>query len=479
MSKGGGGPSTTYSEVQQSTSNLPEWARPYYEDLMARTGYETSTDYVPYEGERLAYFSPMEQEAMARFGELGVSDDGRMNAAFNMAQGAGQGFDPGINTSVSSSYRAAAPVGTDYNNKRRDSQYVANQRASQYTANQMDLGEGYQAGSRDVAFDPGTLADKEMLDTYMSPYMQAVVEIQKREAMRDADIRHKQLGLDSAQAGGPRGNYRLGILESETERDLGQRLDDLQAEGLQSAFLNAQQAFEADRSANAQLEAFEQSQFGMNEQMSARAAELMQQGFGMNEAARQAQEEFAQAAFAQNEGARQMEEQFAQSQFGLNEQYALASAQQKLATYNAYEQAKQQAAALGLQADQIEMQGQIAAANVLLGQQQNKLSAAGQMGQLAGQDQAMYMDRLSQMMNVGSMERGLAQQSLDMGYQDFLQQQAWPREQIAFFSNILQGAPIQPGQTTATYGPQPSFGQQALGMGIGGLGLYNAMGGGG
>ena len=70
--------------------------------------------------------------------------------------------------------------------------------------------------------------------------------------------------------------------------------------------------------------------------------------------------------------------------------------------------------------------------------------------------------------------RGLIQQGLDTGYEDFLRQQAYPREQLAFYSAMLQGTPVQPGTTTATYGQQPSFGQQLLGSGIAGLGLYNA-----
>ena len=73
MGKGGGGPSQTYSDVTQTTSNLPEYAEPYYRDLLARTGYETSVPYEAYQGQRLAYFSPMEQAAMGRIGQLGIS----------------------------------------------------------------------------------------------------------------------------------------------------------------------------------------------------------------------------------------------------------------------------------------------------------------------------------------------------------------------------------------------------------------------
>ena len=75
MSKGGGGgPTHTTSDVTQS--NLPEYARPYYQDLMARAGYESAVPYTPYAGSRLAMFSPQEQTAMDRISALGVSGTG-------------------------------------------------------------------------------------------------------------------------------------------------------------------------------------------------------------------------------------------------------------------------------------------------------------------------------------------------------------------------------------------------------------------
>lgn len=505
MSKGGGGPSQTYSEVQQTTSNLPEWARPYYEDMMARTGYETSTEYTPYGGQRLAYFSPMEQEAMAQMGEMGMNPQysQQMGAAFNMAQGAGQGFDPGISTNAQSSYTAGAYGGPQYEAGQREAGYEAGQRNMGYEAgsieNQYQAGSwedavgDYEAGSREVGFEPGSLADEGAISQYMSPYMQNVLDVEKREAARQADMRHQQLGLGSAAAGGPRGNYRLGILEGETERDLGQNMSDIQTRGMQAAWQDAKGSFEADRAARAQLEGFEQSQFQMNEGAKQYEANLRAQGFsaqeaanqameqfrqgafGLTEQARQTQEQLGQSQFGLNEQMRQMQEQFGQSQFGMNEQMRQMASQLGLSQYEAEQMAQQAQAGLGLQAFGLNQQGQIASANNLLGQQQNAMAAAGLMGNLTGQDQAMYMDRLNAMMGAGGMERGMMQQSLDMGYQDFLRQQAWPREQLAFYSSMLQGTPVQPGQTTATYGPQPSYGQQMLGMGIGGLGMWNAM----
>ena len=107
-----------------------------------------------------------------------------------------------------------------------------------------------------------------------------------------------------------------------------------------------------------------------------------------------------------------------------------------------------------------------------------QLDAARLLGTLGGQDQQMAFERLRNLQAAGQIQRELVQRGMDMGYQDFMRQQAYPRENLSFYSNILRGLPISPGQTSATYGPSPSGYQQALGAGIGGVGLYRALTGG-
>lgn len=436
MSKGGA-PSETTSNVRQTTSTLPEYAQPYYEDLLARTGYETSLPYETYDGQRLAYFSPMEQAGLQQYGLLGMSGTPEeLNQAGRMALEAGTNLG-GIN--ASSDYRAGSPVGAGYN---------ATSRNSGYTAGELGDDAYYQAGQREVGFDPGSLADSEAIEAYMNPYYQNVVDIDLREATRQADIIRRNTGL-SAAGQGSLGGYREALEQAENSRNLMQNRSDIQHRGSSDAFTNAQQAFEADRQANAMLEQFGQSQFGMNEQARQRAAELVQQGFSLEEAARQAQE------------------QFGQSQFGLNSANSQFQAQQALNTYTAQEQARQQQAALQLEAAGLNVQGLM-----------SQVQAAGLLGDFANQRQGMELERLAAMMQAGGMERGMAQRSLDMGYQDFLRQQAYGRENLGLYNNVLQGLPITPGSTVSTYGPQPSTTQQLLGAGIGGLGLYNAFGGG-
>ena len=492
--KGGGG--TTYSDVTTTTSNLPEYAEPYYRDALARTGYESSLPYQSYGGSRLADFSPMEQEAMARYGQLGASGnpaemDAAMGTSYNLSQNSG------VTGGISSGYGAGGLNGAgNYDPTSRNSQFQAGSRRVQYnpgqytsgyTANQMGDGAYYNAGQRDMGFEAGSINDPEMLKSYQDPYFQNVVDIQKREAMRDADMRHQATGLDAAGQGSL-GGYREGVVRGETERQLGQRLGDIQAEGSQAAYADAKAGFEADRGARAQQEQFAQSQFGLNEQGKQRMAELVQQGFSVNEAARQAQEQFGQSAFGMNEQAQQARESFLQSQFGMDEQskqmaeqfkqnqFGLNSAngqfdaQMGMQQYNAYESAKQQAASMGLDAQQIEQQGQIAAAQI-------KMQGSDMLSGQVDMRQGMEMDRLRAMQGAGMMDRGMYQSSLDMGYEDFLRQQNWGKDQLSFYNQMMQGLPNAQGSTQTSPNGQPSFGQQLMGLGIGGLGLYNAQNG--
>lgn len=70
---------------------------------------------------------------------------------------------------------------------------------------------------------------------YMSPYMQNVVDIQAREARRQADIGRTAEQARLTQAGAY-GGSRQAIMEAERQRNLNEQIGDIQAKGLQSAY---------------------------------------------------------------------------------------------------------------------------------------------------------------------------------------------------------------------------------------------------
>jgi len=81
---------------------------------------------------------------------------------------------------------------------------------------------------------------------YMSPYMQQVVDIQQREAQRQADVAGQQLASQAVGAGGF-GGSRQAILEAEASRNLQTQLGDIQAKGLAAAYEDAQARLAAQR----------------------------------------------------------------------------------------------------------------------------------------------------------------------------------------------------------------------------------------
>ena len=85
-------------------------------------------------------------------------------------------------------------------------------------------------------------------ESYMSPYMQNVVNAQQREAKRASDIAAQGQKAQAVQAGAF-GGSRQAILEAERQRNLATQMGDIQAQGLQNAFQQAQQQFNTEQQA--------------------------------------------------------------------------------------------------------------------------------------------------------------------------------------------------------------------------------------
>jgi hypothetical protein len=186
----GGGPSPASSQPTQTTvtnTNLPEYARPYVENVLGKGQALTDTSqnpYQSYQGERIAGFTPMQQQAFSNIGDMNVA--GQVGAGTGLAAGAG--------------------LGGMY--------------AGQNYANQ--------------ATDPNAVA------AYMSPYMQNVVDYQKEQAIKDYGRQLPGIGASAARSGAF-GGSRHAIVESEAQRNLQNQLAGIQAQGTQSAYDKALQ----------------------------------------------------------------------------------------------------------------------------------------------------------------------------------------------------------------------------------------------
>ena len=88
---------------------------------------------------------------------------------------------------------------------------------------------------------------QQQADQYMSPYIQSVIQNQQRDAARQSAIQGTQQQAQAAQSGAF-GGSRDAIMRAERERNLGIQQGDIQAAGLQNAYTNAQNQFNADTS---------------------------------------------------------------------------------------------------------------------------------------------------------------------------------------------------------------------------------------
>jgi hypothetical protein len=252
-------------------------------------------------------------------------------------------------------------------------------------------------------------------EAYMDPYMQNVVNIQQREAQRAADIAGTQRGAQAVGAGAF-GGSRQAIMDAEAARNLSQQKGDIQARGLQSAFQNAQQQFNAEQG------------YGLQ-------AQQANQGAGLT---------VGQQNLAANLGIQQLGA-------GQNLQAQLANQQQAMEAQRLGEQSRQFGGSLGLQGLQAAMTG------------------AGQLGALGQQEFGQQKDILGLQNQFGGQQQAQQQALMNAEAQNFAAQQRYPYQQLEFMSNILRGTPM--GTVQSMYQAPPSPLSQVVGAGTA---LYGA-----
>ena len=318
----GGGGGTPANTTSNQVVDLPEWAKPYGKESLGKAAALTDTTqnpYQTYDKSRQAEFDPLQTQAF--------TDAENMEASSAMLPAALMAGDAGL---------GALSAGTNFN--------------------------PYQTGQ----FTGDTAQN------YMNPYIQNVVDIQKREAQRTADIAGTGRNAQAVKSGAF-GGSRQAIMDAEANRNLATQLGDIQAKGSNAAFQQAMQQF--------------------------------------------------------------------------NTEQALG------------EQSKQYGAGLGLQG------------------LQTAATAAGQLSNIGQQTFGQEMDINKLQQQYGAQQRAYDQQGLDTDYQDFLNQQRYPYQQLEFMNSMLRGTPM--GTVQSLYQPAPSTIQNlgSLGMTAAGIGSLMAQGG--
>jgi hypothetical protein len=125
-------------------------------------------------------------------------------------------------------------------------------------------------------------------------------------------------------------------------------------------------------------------------------------------------------------------------------------------------------------------QGYERAGDMFASDQDRAMKAASGIGNLATTGQNITGAQMAGAAAAADAEQAMNQAGLDLAYEDFQNQRAFPYEQLSFYMGGLQGFPqyMVPGSTTRT-STSPTMGQGArnLGLGINLLGMYG-MGGG-
>lgn len=244
-------PQPTSQNVTQTT--IPEYAKPYAEKMLGKTEALTNAPYQPYQGERIAGFTPMQQQAQQAAANLGPAQQ------------------LGVGTQIA----GLAGLGS--------------------------LGAGQNYAMQ--ATNPYAM------QAYMSPYVEGALAPQMREAARQSAMLGQQNQAQAVQQGAF-GGARSAIVEAERQRNLQTQLGDIYGKGMQTAYEQARQAqqFGADlglrgygqglQAANT-LGQLGQTQFGQQQQalqtqasMGAQQQQLEQQRLAQQYADFQAQRQY-------------------------------------------------------------------------------------------------------------------------------------------------------------------------------------------
>lgn len=378
-------------QIVQTQTSIPDYAKPYVEQMLGRyfggtdptTGAKIpglmDTPYAPYTGQRTASFSDLQNQAFSGIGAL-----------------QGYNFSPAMDLATSAGQAAG------------NLSYTPGQFQNQFKAP-----DAYQAGTfgyDKVGTQDFTQAD---MSKYMNPYMQNVVDIQKREAQRQADLRNLQSAAKAVQSGAF-GGTRQAFVQSEAERNLAQQMNDIQATGANQAWQQGMSAYTAD-------------------QQRALQAALANQQAGLT--------------------TQQLGEQSRQFGYGQGMNAAQLAAQYGLSAQQLGEQSRQFGANLGLQG------------------LQSQIQAAGALGALGSAQFGQQRDILGMQMQAGQQQQAQQQAALDRQYQDFLAQRQYPYQQLSFGSDMLRGLPLSQATQTMFQAP-PSMLSQIGGAGLTAAGIY-------
>ena len=482
------------SQIQSSQTTIPDYARPYVENLLGDAQALTSQNpYMQYMGERVAQFTPMQQQAFE--GAQGMQTAPQLQKATDLTGLASQAalnygeYKPGMFSAYtvqnpSLNYYQSGPIsGVSGSNMSTPTMATAR-------SNFDPVLQQYQmAPSHGVTTDSFTQPSTQ--DRYMSPYMRNVVERQQQDAVRQAGIASQAQDAQAARSGAFGGSGNL-LMRNQANANLARQKGDIFAQGQQAAFTQGQHQFNQEQAARLQANLANQ-QAGLQVGGQNLAAMLGTQQLGTQTGLQTAMANLsaAQQANVQNQAAH-LQTQGLNAQQAL--QAALANQQTEMGLSGQNLQAKLGVQQLGagqdlqaqmanqsqlMQAQQLAEQSRQYGAGLGLQGLQTALTGAGQLGNL-GQNQFGQQMGINQLQSsYGGQQQQQVQNMLNNQYQDFQGYQNYPYKQLGFMSDMLRGLPLTQ-QSSTIYQTPPSMLSQAVGLGgaaLTGAKMFGAAGG--
>jgi hypothetical protein len=138
------------------------------------------------------------------------------------------------------------------------------------------LQEQAQYGAANMSGGPQ--AFQQNIGSYMSPYMQNVVDVQKQEAARQSGIMGQQQQAQATQAGAF-GGSRDAIMRAERERNLGQQMNQIQAQGSQAAYDSAANQFRQGLTQDVAINQLQNQYGGQQQQLAQKSLDTGYQDF--------------------------------------------------------------------------------------------------------------------------------------------------------------------------------------------------------
>ena len=248
------------SQITQTQTSIPDYAKPYVENLLGQAQSYTDpyqNPYMQYMGQRQAQFAPLQQFSYDNAALMKTAP--QLGDATAMAGMAGLGA---LNTN--------------------------------FTYNPADFNKAFSgATTRDAQ---GNVTG----NTMMNPYMDNIVARQQADAERQANIARQQSNAQAARSGAFGGSGNM-LANNQLNAQLARQKGDIQAQGLNTAYNQAMGQYNTQNQLNAQ-----QGQFG---------AGLGLQGLQTALTGANALGQLGNTQYNQNMGINQM-----QNQYGLQQQ---------------------------------------------------------------------------------------------------------------------------------------------------------------